>query len=174
MRIALVLLLGALTDGKPVLVVKTASCFVHAVPACTDGTRLERVLEQGQMLLHTVRESGEMTVLVPPTGVVAVSTRRISYRTTRIAGVAADVERLYVLLWTGHAFDKPPGPEEGSYVLRTFWLEDGAAIPAPALKPEGLPKEIPAETLERGPLRLVEGGVELFGTRVGYKGRQTE
>ncbi len=172
MRAAFALLLCALADEKPVLVLADASSFVHAVRATPDGTYLERVVEPGFMLLHTVRASGEMTVLIPPTGTVAISTRRISYGTTRILGVAADAERLYVLLWTGHAFGKPPGPAEGGYALRTFWLADGAALWAPALKPEGLPKEIPAETLEKGPLRLVKGGVELYGTRATYKERQ--
>jgi hypothetical protein len=109
-----------------------------------------------------------MTVLVPPTGTAAISTRRISFQTTRIAGVAADAERLYVLIWAGRAYDKPP--EEGHDVLRTFWLEDGAALWAPLLKTP--PTEAPAETLEKGPLRLVEGGVEVHGARATYKGRQ--
>jgi len=168
MRSSLLVLFLALADPQPVLVLASDSCFVHAVPAAPGAGSLERVLESGHTLLHTVRDSGKMTVLVPPTGTVAISTRRISCQTTRIAGVAADAERLYVLVWMGHAYDKPP--EEGVYALRTFWLEDGAALWAPLLKTA--PTKAPAETLEKGPLRLVEGGVEVYEARATYKGRQ--
>ncbi len=172
MRTALVVLLCAIAEPKPVLVHKSDSSFVHALRTGGDGTLLERVVEPGCMLLHTVRTSGEMTVLVPPTGTLAINTRRISYVTTRILGIAADAERLYVLFWSGHAFDKPPGPADGRFELRTFWLADGAALRAQILKAEGLQNEIPAETLEKGPLRLVEGGVEAYGTRATFKERQ--
>ncbi len=151
------------------LVHADASCFVHALPAFPEADLVERVVHPGLMLLHTARASGEMTVLARTTGTMAISTRRISYVQTRILGIAADAERLYVLAWSVRAWDKPPdrdAPVEGGrYELRAFRLADGKALRAPALKPEGLPKGAPPETLEHGPLRLVEGGVECYGTR---------
>lgn len=178
MRAVAVLLLCGLADPKPVLVLADTSCFVHALPGFPEVQQVERSVDPGFMLLHTVRASGEMSVLVPPTGTVAISTRRISFVQTRILGIAADAERLYVLLGSVRAWDKPPEKdapvEGGGYVLRTFWLADGQGLTAPALKTEGLPKGAPPETLKHGPLRLVAGGVESFGTRAIYKGRDLQ
>jgi hypothetical protein len=168
------------TPEKPVLVHADAACFVHALRAAPDTSagRFERVVAAGRALVHTVRATGEMTVLVPPTGVVAISTRRASFKVERILGVAADKERLYVLSWTGRAWDRPPAPDaplaEGRHALRVFWLADGEALKTPVLDAAGLPKEAGPETLEKGPLRLIETGVECFGTRASYRGRELQ
>jgi hypothetical protein len=162
---------------KPVLVHSDAACFVHALRAMPEVSRerFARAVDAGLALVHTARASGEMVVLVPATGTVEVNTRRISYGVTRIVGVAADRERLYVLLWTARAYDAPPDAgatvEGGSYRLHASWLADGSALAAPALGADGLPKAAPVETVEAGPLRLVEGGVECYGTRALYAGR---
>ena len=183
---ALLLLAGALVadDGKPPkppLVHIDAACFVHALRGAPEvsGGVVERVTGPGHLLLHVVRATGEMTVLVPATGTVAVNTRRISFHQTRILGVAADTERLYVLMWSsGRVFDKPPDPdalaEGGIFELRTFWLADGQPLAAPKLSAEGLPKGAPPETVEKGPLQIVKGGVECYGTRAAYKGRELQ
>ena len=177
--VVVVALLCGLADGMPLLVHADACCFVHALPAAhAPEKHVGRVVDPGLVILHTVRDTGEMAVLVPATGTVAVSTRRISFRQTRILGIAADTERLYVLTWTVRVWDRPPerdaAVEGGSYVLRTYWLADGRALAAPALEAEGLPKGAPPETPEKGPLRLVAGGVECFGTRANYKGEKLE
>ena len=164
-------------EEEPVLFVKHAACFVHALPAWpAAGDRVERVVAPGHVLLHTSRETGRMTRLVEATGTVAVNTRRISYGVTRLLGVAADTERLYVLVWhSARIFDRPP--EEGAalpggrYEMRVFWLADGSALKAPPLGPEGLPESAAPESIGAGPLRVVDGGVACFGTTVRYDGR---
>jgi hypothetical protein len=175
MTVAVALLLCALADPKPVLVLADPACFVHALRASADaGDVLERPVDPGFMLLHTARASGEMTVLVPATGTVARGTCRASFVQTRILGIAADAERLYVLLWSVRTWDRPPerdAPAEGGrYELRTFRLADGHALKAPALNTEGLPKGAPKESLGNGPLNLLPGaGVECYGTRAIYE-----
>jgi hypothetical protein len=180
MRLAFPLLCAAaLADvEKPALIHSDAGCFVHALRAPPDASGyVERVVASGRAILHTARATGDMAVLVPATGVVAISTRRLSFRVTRILGTAADEERLYVLVWSGRAWDRPPAPdapiEGGRYELRAFWLADGAPLEVPSLD-TGLPKDAPPETLERGPLRLVQRGIECYGTRAAYKGRELQ
>lgn len=179
--VALLLCATALADAeKPVLVHSDALCFVHALRAMPEASadRYARAVEGGRALLHTARATGDMTMLVPATGVVAINTRRISFQVTRILGVAADKERIYVLIWSGRVRDRPPAPdapaEGGRHELRSFWLADGAPLRAPALEGEGLPKAAPPEGIEMGPLRLIEGGVECFCTRAAYKGRDLQ
>ena len=58
---------------------------------------------------------------------------------TRVLGVAADAERLYVVLWSsGRIFDRPPAEdaalEGGRYELRVFWLGDGSALCGAAVR----------------------------------------
>jgi hypothetical protein len=177
--LAAALIAQARQPEKPVLVHADAVCFVHALRAMPDApdSHVERVIEPGLVLLHTTRSTGEMSVLVRTTGVVAISTRRVSFRVARILGVAADAERLYVLVWTGRAWDKAPARDalvdDGRYELRAFWLADGSPLAAPR-DVEGLPKAAPPETLEKGLLRLVEDGVECGGTRAVYKGRDLQ
>jgi hypothetical protein len=166
--------------GKPVLLHSDAACFVHAVRGVPEASRpVERIVGPGHQLLHTIRTTGEMTVLVPATGTVAINTRRISFVQTRILGIAADEERLYVLIWSsGRVYDRPPDPgapvEGGRHELRTFWLADGQPLAAPTLGAEGLPKVAPPETLGNGSLGPVKGGGECHGTRAVYKGRDLQ
>ena len=61
------------------------------------GDAVERVVAPGHALLHTSRVTGRMTRLVAGTGTVAVNTRRISHRVSRVLGVASDAELLYAL-----------------------------------------------------------------------------
>jgi len=117
-----------------------------------------------------------MTRLVEPTGTVAVNTRRISYEVRRVLGVAADAERLYVLLWwSGRIYDRPPAQgatiDGGRYELRVHWLDDAAALQAPSLRHDGVPEAAGRPCLDAGPLKLVPGGVSCFGTRARYDGR---
>lgn len=164
-------------NEDPVLLEKHKDCFVHALPAWpARGDHVERLVERGHSLLHTSRATGKMTRMVAATGTVAINTRRISYRVTRILGVAADAERLYVVRWSsGRIFDAPPAKgaavKGGRYELRVFWLADGSRLSAPPLAPGGLPSAAPQPSLEAGPLKLVPGGVSCFGTSARYKGR---
>ena len=164
-------------DEDPVLLATHQACFVHALPAWpAQADRVERVVGPGHALLHTSRATGKMTRLLPATGTVAINTRRISYCLTRVLGVAADAERLYVVLWaSGRIFDRPPAEGAalagGRYELRVFWLGDGGALPAPPLGPDGLPAAAPEPSLGRGPLNLVSDGVSCFGTTARYAGR---
>ena len=156
-------------DDEPVLLVKRPGCFVHAVEASPPVTEhVERLVASGPMLLHTDRESGAMKRLGPAGGIVAVSTVRVSYAVTRILGVAADDERLYVLAWrSGRIFDRPPAAdaplEGGTYTVSVFALAGGAEQRTVRLTGKGVPAAAPAPSLGAGPLKLVEGGVACYG-----------
>jgi hypothetical protein len=158
---------------KPVLVGKGTKHFVHALkmsPLRAEGL-VEFVVAPGWGLVYTNRESGQMH----PTGTVRINTRRISYSQSRIVGVAADADRLYVLRWqSGRVFDKPPDakPEGGRYELSVFWLADGSLIQLRPLETKGLPKHAPVEQLTPGPLKLVKGGVSCYGSTFRYKGKK--
>ena len=164
-------------NEDPVLLEKHEDCFVHALRAWpARGDHVERLVARGHSLLHTARATGKMTRLVPATGTVAINTRRISYRVTRVLGVAADAKRLYVVLWSsGRIFDAPPAQgaavKGGRYALRVFWLADGSELSSPPLGPGGLPAAAPEPSLGAGPLKLVPGGVSCFGTKARYEGR---
>ncbi len=162
----------------PALLVKTKACFVHALPAwpAPTGDHVERVVARGHEPLHTARSSGKMTRLLPITGTVAINTRRISYRVTRILGIAADAERLYVLRWaSGRLFDRPPTEGEaipgGRFELRVFWLGDGTELATRALGAAGWPAAAPEASLGKGPLTKVTDSVSCFGTTLRYRGR---
>lgn len=184
--IVLVLLAAAtLAQGEekllppPVLVARTDAVFVHAVCTARDSGEVEPWVRRsdGYLLLHTNRKTGEMKHLIPDTGTVAIPTVRQSYVQTRMVGVAADTERLYVLLWTsGRIFDRPPerdAPVEGGrYELRVFWLADGSRIAAPGLDPEKWPKTAPPEVTNAGPLKLAKDGVDCYGVTARYKGKE--
>jgi len=160
----------------PVLVAKTDAALVHAVRTARDPSEAEpwHRRSDGYLLLHTDRKTGEMRHLIPNTGTVEVPTVRPSVVQTRMVGVAADAERLYVLLWTsGRIFDRPPASdapvEGGRYELRVFWLADGSQIAKPALDPEKWPKTAPPEVTDAGPLKLVKDGVECYGVTARYE-----
>ena len=164
---------------KPVLVSKGTKHFVHALdmsPLRAEGW-VEFVVAPGWGLVYTNRESGQMQHLMRPTGTVRINTRRISYSQSRIVGVAADANRLYVLRWqSGRVFDKPPAadakPEGGRYELSVFWLADGSLVQLRPLGTKGLPKHAPVQQLTPGPLKLVKGGVSCYGSTFRYKGKK--
>jgi len=164
-------------DDEAVLLTKHVACFVHALPTWpARDDHVERVIGRGHALLYTSRESGRMTRLVETTGIVAVNTRRASYRVTRLLGIASDSERLYVLLWfSGRVYDRPPEEgaalEGGRYEMRVFWLGDGGALRSPPLGPSGLPAAAPRASLGVGPLKIVSDGVSCFGRTARYDGR---
>jgi len=167
------------TPPPPVLVAKSDAAFVHALRQAVipQGWGLRGGEREGYDLLHTNRKTGEMKRLIRPTGTFSVPTRRLSYVVARMIGVAADAERLYVVLWqSGRIFDRPPAAdapvEGGRYELQVFWLADGSRIAAPWIDPENWPKAAPPETVEAGPLKLVKGGIQCYGVTGRYEGKE--
>ena len=167
------------TREKPVLVSKGAKHFVHALEMAPlrPKDRVELVVTRGWSLVYTNRESGEMKHLTHATGTVRINTRRVSFHQSRIVGVVADAERLYVLRWTsGRIYDKPPAadakPTGGRYELSVFWLADGSPIQVTQPNAKGLPKHAPVEELAPGPLRVVKSGVSCYGSTLRYKGKK--
>ena len=164
-------------EPEPVLLVTRDACFVHSLPAWPDADgAVERVVAPGHLLLHTARPTGRMTRLGEPTGIRAISTRRLSFVVQRVLGVAADADRLYVLRWSNRRL-RDRAPEEdatiegGRYELRVYWLEDAAVLEVPPLAPDGLPTAAGPPCLDAGPLHLVPDGVSCFGTTIRYDGR---
>jgi hypothetical protein len=125
------------------------------------------------------------------TRTVEAPTRRISFHQTRLVGLACDAERLYAVVWSsGRVYDRPPHPggpfKGGSYSLHAFWLADGTSLgetwllkepgKSPVSRPNAvaveLPDLAPQETLEKGPLELVEQGVACYGLDFEFEGRK--
>jgi hypothetical protein len=149
---------------QPKLLVKNASYFLHVVPT------------KGLAILHTTTATGEMKLLasgdysslvLPP--LTSGSTQPVVVvHDVRIAGVAVDKERIYVLHWDGSAtglhFDFT------TYRLLVFGAQDGKLIAKSELKGDGVPNEVPKTTAETGPLRLQNNGISCFGKRFEFKG----
>jgi hypothetical protein len=152
------------TPPQPKLLVKDASYFLHAVPT------------KGLAILHTKTATGEMKLLasgdysslVLPSGTSQSTQPVVVVHDVRIAGVAIDKERIYVLHWDGSATDGYFAFT--TYRLLVFGVQDGKLLAKSELKGDGVPKEAPKTTAENGPLRLRENGVSCFGTRFEFKG----
>ena len=165
-------------DGQerpPKLVAKAKGTLIHAVPY-PHGVELRGVSDApgGILLLHTRTESGEMKQLLA-TGTFTYPTRRQSWSHSRIVGIAADDERLYVLVWATRGYDRVPPPEQmagerATYTLSVFRLADGELVhrgtPDTLNSKPVQPGAPPAEVLEKGPLELVKGGVKIDGVEV--------
>tara|TARA_A100001037_G_scaffold234315_1_gene213065 strand:- start:174 stop:812 length:639 start_codon:yes stop_codon:yes gene_type:complete len=136
----------------------------------------------GQVLLHTRLPGGKGTELLHTRTSREWRTRVGSFRHSRVAGVARDKERLYVVVWhawgygTYPAFllplkQRPKNPRRYNVKLElhVFSLADGkrlhhAQVPG---APEGV---VPPETsTEAGPLKLAAGGVDCLGLRLRFK-----
>lgn len=134
-------------------------------------------------LLHTSFPSGKLTVLLR-TGTtvgfpVPMGLNRVPHSQTRVVGVAADSERLYVLVWTakwvvedhGHGAYKPP--ESDDYAVQVYWLKDGTEVGTFAVGGAKRPKVLPRESVEVGPLVVEkEGGVSVYGETFRFKGKE--
>src|SRR5262249_2206220 len=110
-------------------------------------------------------------------GTWSVPTRRISYQQTRLVGVTADAERLYVLVWhSGRVFDRPPRLDEeavkGTYRLSVYWLADSSKIAERDLTGREVPAKAPKETTGKGPLTVADGTVSCYGTKFQFKGKE--
>lgn len=185
LMISAVVLLAPLPDrtGKPgesgpTLVTKSKEYLVHVIPAAKLGDDLlDRYLPGGLQVVHTSAETGKMNVLVA-TGSWSIPTRRQSFGQTRIVGISADAERLYVAEWTsGRVWDRPPPPatettKGGVYHLHVFWLADGSRIAERELAGAGLPENVPVEMAGKGALSLMEKGVSCYGASFEFKGKE--
>jgi hypothetical protein len=109
---------------------------------------------------HTLSYSG------PPMGI-----DRSFFIRSAVVGVAADEERLYVLLqesMSGQTYL----PAKTSYHLLVFRPDNGVQVHMLDVKPDEPPKEPPAETADRGPLVLRGDGVSCLGVKFEFKGTQ--
>ncbi len=177
---------------KPILIAKGRDYLVHGIvyPFHDDQARFRSRSWGGCALLCTTPSTGEMKALIS-TGTVENPTERISFNQTRLLGATADAERLYAVVWSsGRMFDSPPHPGQpfkgGSYSLQVFWLADGTSLgetslvrepgKSPVSRPNAIAPELPAiaprETLEKGPLKLTEKGVALYGAAFEFDGRK--
>lgn len=172
----------------PRLVVTTPECFAHAMHAPADpaGDRfLRRPASSSAEVLWTNRATGEMKPLLS-TGTFAIPTRRRSFTQTRLLGVTADDERLYLAVWrSGRTFDEPPpsadepfdwtprepGGREGAvgFALVVFWLADGSQLVDEPLPPLA---QVPRETTAVGILKPITRGVEVAGQVLQFNGRE--
>ena len=120
-------------ERPPKLVAKAKGTLVHAVPY-SHARELRGLSDApaGFLLLHTRTESGEMKQLLA-SGTSVYSTRRQSWSHSRIVGIAADDERVYVLVWAIRGWDQVPPPEQmpgerATYTLSVFRLADGELV----------------------------------------------
>jgi hypothetical protein len=141
------------------------------------------------MVLHTSTITGEMKRLVaggqsswegPPMGLT-----RIYHSQVRVAGIAADSHRLYVLRWSAEAVTLQgragfvPSFDKGTYHLLVFRPSDGRRLHELEVKrPDNLqmlavaPASPPADTSGKGPLRLAPGSVSCFGVTFRFAGEK--
>jgi hypothetical protein len=167
--------------SRPKLIVKERAYFLHALPPANAGQ--PRLFQHtpapaafgsttiyGLVILHTSTATAEMKILAAGgTTVDGFWARWRNYPRpdiyqTRIAGVAADRQRIYVLRWHSSP-DKAP-----SMQLVVFRPDTGEQVHSLDLKGKAVPKKEPEETANKGPLQLHANGVTCFGTRFEFKG----
>jgi hypothetical protein len=157
--------------SSPKLVARGKGYFLHTLSPSQRPAALRRVLplREGEpsyslLLLHTSAATGEMRVLAAGGDLVsnlAQKNKPDTYR-GRILGVAADRERLYVLHWG-------EGPSERAVRLLVFRPDTGEQLHSLAVEGDAVPQQEPREAVDKGPLRLCEGGVACFGTRFEFE-----
>ncbi len=168
---------------KPVLIVKHKDYLIHAIPQLASGER--KLLADDRhpplLLVYTSVNSGEMKRLAegghsavpgPPMGIDRIHNTR-----TRIVGVAADAERLYVAYHTAtwrvkvQAGGGQDGPEQSKYELLVFRLSDGEKLHTMEMKEGDFPDKAPADSAEPGPLKVMDGSVTCYGVAFAFKGK---
>ncbi|MGE0491061.1 MAG: hypothetical protein AB7S38_17775 [Vulcanimicrobiota bacterium] len=110
-------------------------CTVYAYRDPVEGSRLPATT----LVLWTGLDSKEMKLLARTDGA------------SRILGLSADEQRLYLALWTNS-----PSPH-GNYYLYVFWLKDGSTLSQYRLASP--PSQPGPETLGSGPLEPVPNGI---------------
>ncbi len=171
-------------SDDPVVLAKGKGFIVHGLSGAKPLELTPASAPSPSAILYTALPSGKTRTLfrggstasmLPP---MAIDRWDVSQK--RVAAVAADAERLYVLVWSaswrhedfggkGLVVGKPP--ESDRYTLRAYWLEDGSEITAVALRGKR-PKGVPAERLDKGPLEVKDGAVTVFGEVIRYKGKK--
>lgn len=177
---ALGLFAAAPKPGEPVAIAKGDGFVVHALGGAVHPFLAEHP-ETALHLLHTALPGGRLTVLFRSGTTVSIPVpmglNRVPYSQTRVVGVAADAERLYVLVWSakwtvldlGGAVAKPP--ESDAYAVRVFWLADGSEVGRFDVGGEKRPKTVPRESTEAGPLAVEKGGVSAYGEAFQIEGK---
>jgi hypothetical protein len=134
-------------------------------------------------ILHTALPSGRLTVLYRSGTTVGIPVpmglTRTPYHQTRVVGVAADAERLYVLVWsarwvvlgTGGPGAEVRPPASDTYEVRVLWLADGSMVGTVPLGGTGRPRVVPRESVEAGPLEVMSGGVRVYGESLRFRGK---
>lgn len=151
-----------------ILVAQGEGYFIHALryPRSDEAETVARV-HGGWKVLHTGVRDGAMNVLFT-SGSFERPTRRISYQNVRIVGIACDSKRLYLVSWRAKSWDGPlvgaQTAERTEWRLHVYQRENGQERASVSLKSVDL-EFAPKETIEKGPITLVEGGVEILGTK---------
>ena len=120
------------------------------------------------------------------TGFGACATSAFVLEQNRIAGLAADDERIFVLLWHSSrnltpeqaakelaslpALEAQAAKQLGTYRLMVFRPDDGVPCYWPELKGDGVPKTRPDGRTDAGPMQLDRDGVKCFGVALKFKG----
>jgi hypothetical protein len=149
------------SPAKPKLLFKEAAYLIHAVPT------------KGLAIVHTTMATGEMKLLARgdysafmfPSGTGGSAQPIFVDFDVRIAGVAVDKERLYVLRWDNNR-------QSSNFRLLVFRPQDGKLIATADLKGDGVPRDAPKVSADNGSLRLHDNGVSCFGTRFEFKGTE--
>jgi hypothetical protein len=172
--------------GQPIVVAKGDGFVVHTLGEA--NVALALIGQQpatAPLILHTALPSGRLTVLFRSGTTVGfpipMGINRIPYSQTRVVGVAADTERLYVLVWSaewkvldrGGAGAEVKPPASDAYAVRVFWLADGSEVGSFAVGGEKRPKTVPRESMEAGPLAVEKaGGVSVYEETFRFKGKE--
>jgi hypothetical protein len=174
--------LAATAPDQPAQVAKGDGYVVHALVGPrspffapqppTTPTVFHTVLPEGR--LRVLYRSGTTVGIPVPMGI-----DRTPYHQTRVVGVAADAERLYVLVWStkwmvlgaGDLGAGPGPPASDAYELRVFWLADGSLVGAFPLGGTARPRVVPRESVEAGPLEVMSGGVWVYGESLRFRGK---
>jgi hypothetical protein len=169
------------------LVIKGKDFMIHAlgVPQQREKETLLRGPEEaafsgGIILVHTETTTDKMKILArgssgrskgPPMGI-----DRYYLTENGVQDFRVDKERLYVLQYstTYVGLGKAPLPTRGDGGSSEYWLLVFSADKGVLLHKREVtrPDKESVERTDKGPLRLRENGVEVFGTRVEFRGTE--
>jgi hypothetical protein len=179
-----VLVALALAADDPIVLAKGKGFIVHGLPGRTVAL-VRPDPPPPAALLHTALPSGKTRTLLRTGTTVGVpvpmAIDRYPITQKRLVGVAADGERLYVLVWSatwkyedfaGKGLVIGKAPESDAYALSVYWLEDGTDLGGIALRGAKRPKTVPAETLDKGPLAVKDGTVAAYGQTFRFRGKK--
>jgi len=182
-------------SSEPVIIARGAKFLIHRLLGSIGSRGIgERPSDPVIILTHTDTESGKMRVLYS-SGIFLQFTRRATYQSRRIVGIAQDENRLYLAVWeTARVFtdkDRPPERDYrwiGRYRLIAFWKSDGTQIVREPLYEEDFEPlyeadllrnsnreaqiEAPDENGGAGPLKVMSKGVTWNKKRFKFRGRQ--